>query len=262
MAESKTKKVKYLKIKDVDDEEKTIKCDAWTAHAAQWGTEMGTVFGNLKKNTFPYCQVQASYPAQYTFWASVFPQMTGVSMFYMQDPGQSQYGVWLFDANYPMNPKMTKKQNAKTATPGFKPKAWTYDQVTFDAELNPQTKADSPANDNAVMADLWNFKGTSAEVSEWGKKKFDLIGNVYKVKRVESSSKGDLVIGADGNDEAVILVKCAGGMLGFNSAGSTYKGDRPGNMSFNAFWSDFLQFLPKLVDAEMIAFTDGDFMQL
>jgi len=204
-----------------------------------------------------------STPYPHYFFSTVVPAMTGVSLCFMSEPCiTSNYGVYLYDTNYKLNPKAMKDGEWKAEIgnfTGFHPHQWKCMERKINEETLEESMELTPMNDNMLFYVMHQYQKDNAEsLRKLKTLKFSLAGNRYKVIKVDTSGAADCAITAEGNGECLCAVRTKDGILVANWADTTYKGEgRRKWGSLKGKNQQFFTFITDLAEIELLTI-DGD----
>jgi len=204
---------------------------------------------------------------QYWFFKLCFTQLTGISTFFVpQDAiANKSYAVSFCDNQlYRVNMKCynAKKETDPNGVPtayqgssflGFAPHWWTMVKTKTNEDLT-ETQEINTIKDPEFLKILGDFDGKDANKKL--PKKFDFCFNEGYMRKgqVLTSTDGDLMFGAANNDECIYFVKGAYGILVFNWADASYKGDRRNVGSYNSVSAKLHTYVTRLVENGNIKF--------
>jgi len=220
-----------------DDDDKELPETVWGAQAANYYSKnCGQILAKFRedlgdeKNSLAWLIDRNATPWQHHFFSVVVPAMTGVSLCFMAEASlKSNYGIYLWDANYKLNPKAAKDGEWKAEIANFA--GFTCHQwKCMDRKINEETLEESMEltgmNDNMLFYVMHQYHKDNAEsLRKLKTLKFSLAGNRYKVIKVDTSGVADCAITAEGNGECLCAVRTKDGILVANWAAATYKGE-------------------------------------
>jgi len=220
-----------------DDDDKELPETVWGAQAANYYSKNpGKILGKIQEDMggygLAYLIDRNKTYWQHHFFSVVVPAMTGVSLCFMAEASlgvNGNYGIYLWDTNYKLNPKAVKDGEWKaqiTNFGGFTSHQWKC----MDRKINEETLEESleltDMNDNMLFYVMHQYHKDNAEsLRKLKTLKFSLAGNRYKVVKVDTSGVADCAVTAEGNGECLCAVRTKDGILVANWAAATYKGE-------------------------------------
>merc|ERR1719166_600657 len=116
---------------------------------------------------------------QHYYFSTVVPAMTGVSLCFMANPTfNSNYGVYLWDTTYKMNPKAVENGEWKAESKdkkftGFCPHQWKCEEKKIDEETLEESMVTTDMNDNMLFYVMHQYKkGDEDSLNKLKKLKF------------------------------------------------------------------------------------------
>jgi len=260
-AEAAAAEIEQWELKEMTkDDDKEIPESVWGAQAAQYyGTTPGQILTKIQedlqlqgKNSLGWLIDGNQTPWQHYFFSTVVPRMTGVSLCFMAEQSlQSNYGIYLWDTNYKLNPKAVKggewKAEGLDNFQGFTGHQWKCEEKKFNEETLEESMELTDQNDNMLFYVMHQYhKDKEDSLSKLKKLKFSLAGNRYKVIKVDTSGVADCLVTAEGNGECLCAVRTKDGILVANWADTTYKGE--GRRKWGSLKGKNSQFLGMVID--------------
>jgi hypothetical protein len=225
-------------LKDMTkDDDKELPESIWSNQlAAYYGNTPGAILTKFQEdakenqNSLAWLIDVKTSPYQHYFFSTVVPAMTGVSLCFMAEPSlQSNYGIYLHDASYKLNPKAAQdgewKAKGLEKFYGFKSHQWQCEKTVINEETLEETPTMTVMNENLLFWTMHQYhKDKPDTLTALKKLKFPLAGNQYKVVKVDTSGAADCAVSAAGNGECLCAVRTKDGILVANWADNTYKG--------------------------------------
>jgi len=270
MADAADQEVEYEELKNMFKEcDVELSEDVWNAQLANYyGNSPGDILTKISGDLTDAGQSGLGWlidanktPYPHYYFSQVVPQVTGVSLMFMG--ANSNYGVYLYDKQYKMNPKSMEGGEWKAkfqAWSGFCPQTWTAQVTKINEETLDETKTMEAQNDNMLFWSMFNYaKAKPDTLNALKKLKFSLAGNQYKVIKVDTTGDADCMVAAEGNGECLCACRTKEGILVVNWASNTYKGEgRRKWGSLKGKNSHFFSMVKDLFQEHELLTIDGD----
>merc|ERR1719461_91652 len=231
-------KFKYIDLKEMTKDEKEIPESVWNAQLAEYyGNTGGDILGKIQSDLavndnsgLGWLVNVKTTPYPHYFFSTVVPMMTGVSLAFMPQASMNNYGIWIHDANYKINPKAAAggewKAEIEEGFKGFTIHKWKCEKTIVDEETLEEKTEMTQMNDNMLFWAMAQYHKTKPDTLTALKKlKFSFAANQYKVVKVDTMGDSDCIISATGNGEVLCACKSSTGILVANWADLAYKGE-------------------------------------
>jgi len=228
-------KIEYVELKEMTKDDVELPLTVWGAEAAQYyGNTPAAILSKIQEDVgqsgaLGWLIDRNKTPWQHHFFANVIPMMTGVSLCFMSTAClNSNYGIYMFDTNYKLNPKAAPdgEWKAQIQLGGFCAHQWKCEKTVVNEETLEETQQMTDMNDNMLFYVMHQYKKANADsLNALKKLKFSLAGNQYKVIKVDTTGDSDCLVSAEGNGECLCAVKTAEGILVANWASTKYAGE-------------------------------------